>query len=70
MGLKFLLGFWVVLFFNNSVYNMQDFVFGVLALSDFAYSDFVCSIPTCQKEGPTYFFGPTTIIRCIVPLYA
>jgi hypothetical protein len=36
------------------------FYFEFLALVGFAFSNFDCSIPTCQMEGLTYFFGPTT----------
>jgi len=31
------------------------FYFGVLALNDFAYNNFVFNILACQMEGPTYF---------------
>jgi len=45
------------------------FYFELFALVGFAFSNFDCSIPTCQIEGPIYFFGPITFIRCTMPLF-
>ncbi len=38
------------------------FYFGVLALVSFVSSNFVCNIANCQMEGPTYCFGPITLL--------